>query len=183
MEEVTANKRKMQELEDNLLYRLTSTQGSLVEDESLIQVLQTTKTTSEEVKEKLAIASETEIRINLAREEFRPVATRGSVLYFLIVEMSYVNLMYQTSLKQFLGVFDISMARSTKSPITSKRIANIIEYLSLSTFKFTARGLYERDKFLFTILLTLKVQMNAGIVRNEEFQCFIKGEEHQNLKL
>ena len=43
MEEVTANKRKMKQLEDNLLYRLTTTEGSLVEDESLIQVLQVGK--------------------------------------------------------------------------------------------------------------------------------------------
>ncbi|KAL5009928.1 hypothetical protein ScPMuIL_012233 [Solemya velum] len=170
LEEVNSYKRKIKELEDNLLYRLTSTQGSLVEDESLIEVLQITKATSEEVSEKLKIAGETELKINTAREEFRPVASRGSILYFVIVEMSMVNTMYQTSLKQFLDIFDISMQRSQKSPITSKRINNIIDYLTFEVFRYTARGLYEKDKFLYTILMTLKIEMAAGRIKNEEFQ-------------
>ncbi|KAI8438603.1 hypothetical protein MSG28_011048 [Choristoneura fumiferana] len=46
--DVTANRRKMQELEANLLHKLTTIQGSLVEDVTLIQVLNITKATATE---------------------------------------------------------------------------------------------------------------------------------------
>ena len=84
--------------------------------------------------------------------------------------------MYQTSLKQFLGLFDMSMDKSVKSPVTSKRIANIIDYLTFEVFCYTCRGLYEKHKFLFTILMTLKIEIALGRLKNEEFQVFIKGE-------
>ena len=69
----------------------------------------------------------------------------------------------------------VCVCRSAKSPIASKRISNIIEYLTFESFKYTARGLYESDKFLLTLLLTLKIDMQGNKVNHQEFSCLIKG--------
>ncbi|KAJ1345302.1 hypothetical protein BSLG_000815 [Batrachochytrium salamandrivorans] len=175
LEEVNLNKRKMKQLEDNLLERLTSTKGSLVDDESLIEVLAVTKSTAEEVNEKLVVAADTQKKISIAREEYRPVASRGSIIYFLVAEMSMVNVMYQTSLKQFLQLFDESMEKGTPSPIPSKRIQNIIEYCTFRAFLYISRGLYEIHKVIFVLLLALKIDIFNGKVTHEEFRCLIKG--------
>jgi len=89
-----------------LLDQLANTEGSLLENVELIDVLNQIKTKSKEVNEKLREAKEKTIEINEKRENFRPVAARGAVLYFCIVEMTLVNWMYNTSLQQFLGLFD-----------------------------------------------------------------------------
>uniref|UniRef100_A0A146LY58 Dynein heavy chain 5, axonemal n=3 Tax=Lygus hesperus TaxID=30085 RepID=A0A146LY58_LYGHE len=174
-ESVIKNQKRMKELESNLLHRLTSSQGSLVDDEALIDVLQVTKATSEEVNAKLVVSEETEQKIMVAREEFRAVAGRGSILYFLIVEMSNVNVMYQNSLKQFLNIFDSSILKSPKSKDTIERIDNILMFLTYQVWTYTLRSLYERHKPLFTLMLAMKIDCYKGSITHEEFLAFIKG--------
>lgn len=54
----------------NLLYLrlLNETKGSLLDDAQLVNTLQLSKTTSQEVTESVTIAEQTEIKIDAARE-------------------------------------------------------------------------------------------------------------------
>lgn len=65
-----------------------------------------TKKKAVQVRDKLVAAGEMREGIDEKREQYRPVATRGAVMYFTIVDQSLVNVMYQTSLDQFRMLFD-----------------------------------------------------------------------------
>jgi len=172
--EVNQNTKALLQLDADLLNRLTSNTGNLLEDEELIGVLANTKAKAAEVADKLTAADDTKKNINEKREQFRPVATRGSVLYFAIVEMSLVNCMYQTSLEQFVGLFMRSMDEAEKAALASKRVENIIETMTYITYRYINRGLYEADKLLFLILVTLKILVTAGHLSGGDVTLFLR---------
>ncbi len=138
-------------------------------------MLRETKSTAEEVKVKLQVSEETELKITIARDEFRPIASRGSVLYFLVVEMAKVNVMYQTSLRQFLNLFDASIKLSHRGANTEERIGIVLNRINLEVWQFVQRALFEKDRFLFTLLMVLKIHLHEAKVSHEEFMVLIKG--------
>lgn len=128
-------------------------------------MLAVTKQTAQDVAEKLANASETNKKINEACEEYRPVAHRATLIYFLIAEFSVVNCMYQTSLAQFNQLYELSIDRSDRANMPSKRIHNIIEYMTYEIYLYIQRGLFERHKIIFALMLTNKILISAGKIK------------------
>ena len=175
LEEVNSNTKSLMLLDASLLERLTSNTGDLLDDEELVGVLANTKAKAAEVNAKLIAADETRSNIAEKREQFRPAATRGSVLYFSVVEMSLVNVMYQTSLTQFLELFMGSMDKAEKATLASKRVLNIIETMTYMTYRYVNRGLYEQDKLTFVLLVTLKILVAAGHIKNSHVKLLLQG--------
>lgn len=182
LKQTSNNKRKVKELEDNLLERLANTEGSLVDDQNLLIVLHKAKQTSHDVSIQIAQAAETEREINHAREEYRSISKQGSLLYFLITDLTGVNPMYQNGLKQFLTLFINSIVDSEKSPFIHRRINHIISCMKINIWNFIVRSLYKTDRTTFTLLLALKIDMQNNTVRQEELNVLLKGGSALDLK-
>jgi len=100
---------KLKALEDDLLYRLATAQGDILDDIELIENLEKSKKISVEVGKKVAIIQITEAKINEASESYRPAASRGALIYFLMTDLSKIHQFYKYSLESFINVMNRSI--------------------------------------------------------------------------
>jgi len=94
----------LKELESGLLHQLASAEGDILENIELIESLEYSKKLSSEIQEKVEIAKETEIHINTASEFYRPAASRGALVFFLLMELTKIHSFYKFSLDSFIIV-------------------------------------------------------------------------------
>merc|ERR1711870_190649 len=91
-------------LEALLLEKLANAEGDILDDAELILSLEEAKKTSDEVKEKVNFAQETEAKINETSEFYRPTGSRGSLLLFLLCDLCKMHTFYKYSLDSFVMV-------------------------------------------------------------------------------
>jgi len=95
---------KLKELEQGLLRQLAESKGDILEDIELIESLEFSKKLSTEITEKVEIAKITEENIKIASEFYRPAASRGALVFFLLNELYKVHSFYKFSLDSFIIV-------------------------------------------------------------------------------
>ena len=130
--ESAQNQKQLKEIEDKILEVLSSSevsqsccssqilahlisQGNILEDETAIKVLSSSKKLAAEISAKQEVAAATELEIDQTRNGYRPVATHASILFFCISDLANIEPMYQYSLVWFINLYIQSITNSTKS--------------------------------------------------------------------
>jgi dynein heavy chain len=172
---MSANKTMLKKLEDTLLKELSEATGNILENEELISTLEESKEKSTMIALSLAEAKVTAAEINTVRLRYTSAAKRGAILYFVMNVLSNINNMYEYSLSAFLDVFLQTLRDSKKDPELKIRLENIIAALTWNVYAYTCTGLFERDKLMFSLQMTLKLCEGDGKLNHKELDFMLRG--------
>uniref|UniRef100_A0A1B6D8V0 Dynein heavy chain coiled coil stalk domain-containing protein n=1 Tax=Clastoptera arizonana TaxID=38151 RepID=A0A1B6D8V0_9HEMI len=168
-------KAELKDIEDRILLRLTTSEGSPVDDIDLIVTLEASKVKSEEIKNKVKSAEVTQAEIDLTRAQYIPVANRAQILFFCLADLANVDPMYQYSLEWFKKIFINSMIDTAKSTDIDERITSINDYFTFSLYSNVCRSLFEKNKLQFAFLLCIRILLDSGVIDSHEWLFFLSG--------
>ena len=195
---------QMKQLEDNILHKLASAEGDITEDVALIEGLEETKKISDNIEQQSELAKKTQANIYVTSEKYRPVASRSSLLFFLMNDLVKIHTYYIYSLASFQQVFfrgidtaskffdsksctdaetDFDDDNDAKMDIADEpsmdeinaRCNVLIESITLTVFNYIRRGLFEIDKLTVATLLTLKILVSDKKMTAEEVDYLVMG--------
>ncbi|XP_066123630.1 dynein axonemal heavy chain 6 [Saccopteryx bilineata] len=172
---INADKNQLKSIEDKILKMLFTSEGNILDNEELIDTLQDSKITSGAIKSRLKEAESTELMINVAREKYRPIATQGSVMYFVIASLSEIDPMYQYSLKYFKQLFNTTIETSVKADDLQQRMDILLEQTLLTAYVNVSRGLFEQHKLIYSFMLCVEIMRQQGNLTDAEWHFFLRG--------
>lgn len=169
------SKKQLFDLESEILYLLSHSEGNILDDTNLIETLASAKATSAIVTAKMQEAEETEREIDAKSDGYRPVAYRASLLFFCIADLSLIDPMYQYSLPWFTNLFIRGIATAKPSNILEDRLQNLNDCFTYSIYKNVCRSVFEKHKLLLSFLIAIKIMQGDNKLDISEWRFLISG--------
>lgn len=176
-------KLRLRHLEKSLLNALNESQGNILDDDKVIDTLETLKKEAAEVTAKVEETESIMAEVEQVTRLYVPLAKACSSLFFILDQLSLVSHFYQFSLRFFLDVFEFVLLHNPGlSGVTdpAQRLELLKQDLFVHVFKRTSRALAHRDHILLAMLLA-QVWVNEGDgtdeLDEEAFNFLLEGGE------
>ncbi|SJL06320.1 related to Cytoplasmic dynein 1 heavy chain 1 [Armillaria ostoyae] len=147
---------RLRTLEKLLLQALNESSGNILDDDKVIDTLETLKREAADITSKV---EETDVVMKEVEEvtaEYLPLAQACSAVFFVLEQLNLVNHFYQFSLRFFLDIFDYILHHNPNlKNVTdhSQRRDILLNDLFLVVYRRTSRALLYRDHVMLAVLL------------------------------
>lgn len=169
---IAADKKVLVEIEDKLLELLRNAGEHILDDEVLITTIEEAKKKSIEVKERVRVSEETEVEINQLRLEYKPVAVRSAIMFFVTGDMSSIDPMYQYSLEFFRDLVEQCVA---DTPPSEDHLERLIDNITYTTYVTVSRGLFEQHRSIYAFSMCSRILRNSNKLPEQEWEIFVRG--------
>jgi dynein heavy chain 2 len=144
-------KGQLRELEDDLLRELSEATGNILENKSLLDSLTKTKTKAATIALKLDESIKIAASLNGDRDAYLPLAQSAAQIFFVLMDLTKVNNMYQVSLAAFLQLFHIALETPDGGHEPGLRIKLLQSNLLTLTYRYVCRSLFKADRLMFAM--------------------------------
>ncbi|XP_048509709.1 dynein axonemal heavy chain 7-like [Athalia rosae] len=173
-----ANKKNLKQEEDNILITLSTSTTNILEDDNAIRLLDSSKHLAISIVKKQEASNATESHIDTFRQRYRPFAAHSAAMYRTLAGLPLVNPMYRFSLEWFIHLYVRSIETSNRSIVLQKRLDYLRNAFTNNLYESVSRGLFERDKLLYSLILYVKILLDAKDISDEEINFFLTGDSN-----
>eukprot|EP00884_Botryococcus_braunii_P001799 jgi/Botrbrau1/1161/Bobra.0162s0049.1 len=149
-------------IEDRIIQVLSSGQASILDDETALQAISSSKALSRDISERQLVAQKAEQTIDEARRAYQPLARHMAALFFAMTSLANLEAMYQWSLPWFVSLFEAAIQAAPKADSVAARTASLAEGATRLLFGAVCRSLFKKDQLLFAFLLCIAIKRLEG---------------------
>ena len=158
--EFTTNLRR---LEKRLLQALNDSHGNILDDDNVIQTLETLKHEAADINTKMRESEGVMAEVESITVEYSAIAQACSSVYATLDTLHHINHSYRYSLKYFMDIFNTVLHQSKALASETNHVARgriILREIFVETYRRTSLSILQKDKVTLAMLLARAAPCN-----------------------
>jgi len=172
---------KLRELEDQMLSKISAVEGSILDDDRVVDGMEQLMTEGVQVEKQIATSADVMKQVQRAISKVEPLASLCKNFFVLLLSMRELNFLYEFSAKTFMNILESSLqVTRIEGQSDDDRLVSLKTWLYQEVAARIGRSLSSEDKMVFALILSKlrgkEIDLDSEDVNVEYLTEFIKTE-------